>query len=45
MRNRPSREAGKAETTFPQVAGQACRMAINVMYYAFNMYHARHFGR
>lgn len=26
----------------PEVAEQAYRMAINVMYYAFNMYHARH---
>jgi len=29
----------------PEVAEQAYRMAVNVMYYAFNMYHARHFGR
>jgi hypothetical protein len=26
----------------PEVAEQAYRMAINVIYYAFNMYHARH---
>lgn len=27
----------------PEVAEQAYRMAINVMYHAFNMYHARHY--
>jgi pSer/pThr/pTyr-binding forkhead associated (FHA) protein len=27
----------------PEIAEQACRLGINVMYYAFNMYYARHY--